>query len=197
MASSISSPPTRTEALHTVPFKAITAISEVPPPISTIMLPTGSSTGMPIPMAAAIGSCTRWTSLAPACFAASITARFSTSVIPLGTPTTTRGFTIHSGYFCTRLIKVCKRVSTSSKSAITPSRMGRTARLSPGVRPSIFFASKPMAVTRLFLLSTAITVGSLMTIPWPPTWTSVFAVPRSIPISQEKSPNKIQSSFKI
>ena len=85
--------------------------------------------------------------------------------MPLGTPTTTRGFTIHSGYFCTRLMKVWRSVSTSSKSAITPSRMGRTARVSPGVLPSIFLASKPIADTRLFLLSTAITVGSLMTMP--------------------------------
>ena len=35
---------------------AITAISDVPPPISTTMLPIGSSTSIPTPMAAAIGS---------------------------------------------------------------------------------------------------------------------------------------------
>ena len=60
------------------------AISEVPPPISTIILPVGSSTSMPIPMAAAIGSCINLTSLAPACSAESFTARSSTSVIPEG-----------------------------------------------------------------------------------------------------------------
>ena len=35
---------------------AMTAISDVPPPISMIMFPMGSSTSIPIPIAAAIGS---------------------------------------------------------------------------------------------------------------------------------------------
>ena len=35
---------------------AITAISDVPPPISMIIFPIGSSTSIPIPIAAAIGS---------------------------------------------------------------------------------------------------------------------------------------------
>ena len=39
-------------------------MSVVPPPMSTIMLPDGSVIGMPAPMAAAIASSTRCTSLA-------------------------------------------------------------------------------------------------------------------------------------
>jgi len=55
------------------------------------MLPTESATGSPAPIAAAIGSSTRKASRAPALSAASRTARFSTSVQPLGIPTTTLG----------------------------------------------------------------------------------------------------------
>ena len=56
MASSSSSPPTRTDWLVTTPPREMTATSVVPPPMSTIMLPVGSCTGSPAPMAAAIGS---------------------------------------------------------------------------------------------------------------------------------------------
>ena len=69
------------------------AISVVPPPMSTIMLAAGSSMGRPTPMAAAMGSGMVMTSRAPACRAESFTARFSTSVMPLGMAMTTRGFT--------------------------------------------------------------------------------------------------------
>ena len=54
------------EALTTVPPKEITAISEVPPPISTIILPHGFDISIPAPIAAAIGSSMMETSLAPA-----------------------------------------------------------------------------------------------------------------------------------
>src|SRR5665811_91273 len=50
------------------------------------------------PMAAAIGSATMNTSLAPAPSAESRTARFSTSVIPDGTQTITRGFTLKTWF---------------------------------------------------------------------------------------------------
>jgi hypothetical protein len=76
---------------HTIPLSAMTAISLVPPPMSMIMFPLGWSTGRPTPIAAAIGSATRKTSRAPACFALSRTARFSTSVIPDGTQMMIRG----------------------------------------------------------------------------------------------------------
>ena len=76
-----------------MPDSEMTATSVVPPPMSTIMLPPGSWIGRPAPMAAAIGSSIRYTSRAPACMAESRTARFSTCVIPEGTPMTMRGRT--------------------------------------------------------------------------------------------------------
>ena len=45
------------------------------------------------PMAAAMDSWMRYTSRAPACSAESRTARFSTSVMQVGTPMTIRGLT--------------------------------------------------------------------------------------------------------
>ena len=56
MALSSSSPAILMERAVTMPPIEITATSLVPPPMSTIMLPTGSDTGRPAPMAAAIGS---------------------------------------------------------------------------------------------------------------------------------------------
>ena len=55
-----------------------------------------------------------------------------------------------------------------------------------GVRPSMRFASAPIASTFRDFVSTATTEGSLITTPFPETWTSVFAVPRSMPMSREK-----------
>ena len=77
-----------------MPLRAMTAISVVPPPMSMTMLPVGVSTGNPTPIAAAMGSATMKTSLAPAPRAESRTARRSTSVMPEGTQTMTRGFTL-------------------------------------------------------------------------------------------------------
>ena len=54
-------------------------------------------------------------------------------------------------------------------------------------------ASAPMARTRLVFASIATTLGSLMTMPRSRTWTSVFAVPRSIPMSREKRPRRRSS----
>ena len=76
-----------------MPASEMTAMSVVPPPMSTIMLPDGSVIGMPAPIAAAIASSTRCTSLAFARYALSFTARFSTCVISDGTPMTMRGRT--------------------------------------------------------------------------------------------------------
>ena len=59
MASSISSPATRTLSLQAMSPRLMTATSVVPPPTSTIMLPTGSSMGRAAPIAAAMGSRTR------------------------------------------------------------------------------------------------------------------------------------------
>ena len=63
---SSSSPPVRIDVSLTMPESAMTAISVVPPPMSITMLPVGVSTGRPTPIAAAIGSATMNTSLAPA-----------------------------------------------------------------------------------------------------------------------------------
>ena len=65
-------------------------MSVVPPPMSMIMLPVASVTGSPAPIAAAIGSSTRHTSLARIRLALSLTARRSTCVLAAGTPMTTR-----------------------------------------------------------------------------------------------------------
>ena len=56
MAWSSSSPPILIDADVTIPPSEITATSVVPPPMSTTMLPVGSLTGRPAPMAAAMGS---------------------------------------------------------------------------------------------------------------------------------------------
>ena len=66
IAVSKASPATRREQLVTIPPRDITAISVVPPPISTTILPVASSTGRPAPIAAAIGSSIKYASLAPA-----------------------------------------------------------------------------------------------------------------------------------
>jgi len=66
MASSKSSPATLIDVLTTVPPREITATSVVPPPMSTIIFPQGLLMSIPAPMAAATGSSTIKTSLAPA-----------------------------------------------------------------------------------------------------------------------------------
>ena len=58
-ASSNLSPAVLIDSLTTTPPSEITAISVVPPPISTTILPSGISILMPAPSAAAIGSSTR------------------------------------------------------------------------------------------------------------------------------------------
>ena len=93
MATSNSSPPILIELATTNPPSDITAISDVPPPISTIILPSGSFTFKPAPIAAAIGSSSIKTSLPPAWIAASSMAFFSTLVIPKGTHITILGLT--------------------------------------------------------------------------------------------------------
>src|SRR3989304_4277720 len=56
-----------------------------------------------------------------------------------------------------------------------------------GVRPIIRFASTPTARARLSRVLMAPTDGSLSTMPWPRTYTRVFAVPRSIAMSRVAS----------
>ena len=177
-----------------MPPSEMTATSVVPPPMSTMREPDGSLTGRPAPIAAAIGSSMRPAQRAPALSAASRTARFSTSVTPDGMPSSIRGRAIvptRSWTLSTKYLIIC---SVTSKSLMTPSRSGRTAMMLAGVRPTIRLASAPTARTRLVLASMATTDGSLMTIPRSRTWTSVLAVPRSIPMSREKRP-RIRSSI--
>ena len=92
IASSKSSPAIFIEVLTTVPPSEITAISAVPPPISTIIFPTAFEISIPAPIAAATGSSIIFTSLAPAEYVASSTAFFSTSVAPDGIHTAILGF---------------------------------------------------------------------------------------------------------
>ena len=60
------SPAILMEVETTDPAMEMTATSVVPPPMSTTRLPNGLVTSIPAPIAAAIGSSTRNTSLAPA-----------------------------------------------------------------------------------------------------------------------------------
>ena len=167
MAWSSSSPPVRIEVSDTMPDSAMTAISVVPPPMSMTMLPVGVSTGRPTPIAAAIGSATMSTCLAPAVSAESRTARRSTSVMPDGTQTMTLGLTRKTCLSMMVLRKYRSIFSVTSKSAMTPSLSGRTARMPSGVRPSIRLASSPMPLILPVAFSIATTDGSLRTMPSP------------------------------
>src|SRR3954470_669334 len=186
IASSIASPATRSERPYTVPASEMTAMSVVPPPMSMIMLPAASLIGKPAPIAAAIGSSTRWTSLALTRKPLSRTARRSTAVISDGTPITSRGRRQADRPIALRT-KCTSIFSAASKSAITPSRSGRTALMCPGVRPSISCASCPTASTVPLCVLNATMDGSLRTMPRPWAKTQVFAVPRSIAMSVEKT----------
>ncbi len=168
MASSSSSPPTRRLDDVTIPPSEITATSVVPPPMSTTMLPVGSWMGRPAPMAAAMGSSMMNARRAPAEMVASSTARCSTPVIPLGTHTTTRGFA-STRRRCTFWMKYRSIFSVTSKSAMTPSFRGRTARMCDGVRPIIRLASDPTARMAPFSVLMATTEGSFSTMPRPRT----------------------------
>ena len=123
-----------------------TATSVVPPPMSTTMLPVGSVMGIPAPMAAAMGSAIRPARRAPADSTDWRIARFSTGVAPWGTQTMIFGFE-KVVRLCTLRMKCLIISSATSKSAITPSRIGRIAWIEPGVRPSISLASSPTAST--------------------------------------------------
>jgi hypothetical protein len=80
----------------------------------------------------------------PADRAESRTARRSTSVIPDGTQTITLGLTLRMLRSITVRRKCRSIFSATSKFAITPSFIGRTAWIPSGVRPSIRLASSPI-----------------------------------------------------
>ena len=91
IASSNALPAVLIEREMAMPLKDSTPMSVVPPPMSTIKVPCGSSILTPAPIAAATGSSIRQIFRTPAELMAFTTARFSTSVIKQGTLTTTRG----------------------------------------------------------------------------------------------------------
>src|ERR687894_1106074 len=190
MAWSISSPAILMEDLVTIPPRETTATSVVPPQTSTIMDPWASLTGNPAPIAAAKGSSMVYACRAPADSVASLTARSSTPVTPLGTHTTTLGPESERKILlrgCALRIKYESIFSVTSKSAITPSFKGRIATMWPGVRPSMPLAADPTATTLSVLLSMATTEGSERTIPSPLTNTPVFDEPRSTATSRPNS----------
>ena len=98
--------------------------------------------------------------------ALSFTARRSTCVISDGTPMTTRGRS-QPLRLCALRMKCVSIFSAASKSAMTPSFIGRIAVMLPGVRPSISFASVPTASMRPVTLLNATIDGSLTTMPLP------------------------------
>ena len=162
-----------------MPPSATTAMSVVPPPMSTTMLPCASVTGSPDPMAAAMPSSTRCTSLTLARYALSTTARRSTWVMPDGIPITTRVRRQEYGP-CALRMKLVSMRSAASKSAMTPSRIGRIVVMEVGVRPSIARAAWPTASVFSFVVLIATIDGSSTTMPRPAAKTMVLAVPRSM-----------------
>jgi hypothetical protein len=93
-----------------------------------------------------------------------LTARCSTGVIALGTQITIRGFAKYRRRW-TRAMKCRSICSVASKSAITPSRSGRSAVMLSGVRPIIAFASCPTAITSPVESLRATTLGSSSSTP--------------------------------
>ena len=135
-------------------------------------------------MAAAIGSSMSMTWRAPAFWAASLTARRSTSVIPDGTQMTIRPIDVMNPGF-TRLMNPRMRASATEKSAMTPSLSGRIVSMSLCVRSCIMSASVPIATGFPERRSMATIEGSFRTIPLSWTWMRVLAVPRSMATSTE------------
>ena len=151
-------------ARATAPME-ITAISVVPPPISTTNVPFGLCGSTPAPIAAATGCSIRYTREAPACKPASMTARSSNSDTSGGTQINKLGRNMLLP--CARLKKARAIAPVISQSVITPPRTGRTASSASGVRPSISRAFSPTLTTCPFLRCTATTDGSRNTIPFP------------------------------
>ena len=70
---------------------------------------------------------------------------------------------------CALRMKYSSIFSVTSKSAITPSFIGRMASMLPGVLPSISLALAPTASTRLVMRLTATIDGSTTAMPLPRT----------------------------
>ena len=118
-------PATGRLAARTLPPMLMTAMSVEPPPMSMTMQPRGWRMSSPAPSAAATGSSTRKTCLAPADITASTTASASTPVMAAGTQTDTRGRRMRD-----RQTWLTNRTISSwvmRWSWMTPSRKGRTS----------------------------------------------------------------------
>ena len=88
--------------------------------------------------------------------------------MPEGTQTITFGLLPKSRcFFSACWMKCLIIVAVVSKSAITPSFIGRIARMEPGVRPIIFFADSPTASICFVSVRIATTEGSRSTTPYP------------------------------
>ena len=117
-------PATGRLAARTRPPMLMTAMSVDPPPMSMTMQPFGVRMSSPAPSAAATGSSTRKTCLAPADMTDSTTASASTPVMAAGTQTATRGRMSRLGQ--TWLMNRTISSLVIRWSWITPSRSGRT-----------------------------------------------------------------------
>ena len=117
-----------------------------------------------MPMAAAMGSWMRYTSLPPACSALSLTARFSTSVMPDGMQMTMRRVGLNQDFLPEMSLIIPLIIcSADSKSAITPSLSGRMVSMFLWVFPCICWAKRPMATTLPVIRSFATMEGSSTT----------------------------------
>ena len=154
----------------------------MPPPISIIILPSGLSTSILAPIAAASGSSMTCTVLAPASYAESSTAFFSISVQEDGTQITIRGF-FNVALPIASPIKCFSIFSVTVIFEMTPCLSGFIAFIFSGVRPIIFLASSPNAIGVPSNVLIATTDGSLIIIPFPFTYTRIDEVPKSIPTS--------------
>ena len=111
-----------------------------------------------------------------------MTAFFSTWVMPVGMQITMDGLTRRRPemHLPTKWAIISR---VMSKSAMTPSFMGRMAQMFWGVRPRYSLAAAPTASTLRLTASTATTEGSLMKMPCFLVYSSVLAVPRSMAMS--------------
>ena len=94
-----------------------------------------------------------------------MTAVFSTCEMSPGTAITARGLRIAWRWAFVFLMQYWSIFIVMSGSWITPWRIGRTAMMLPGVRPSMRLASSPTARTRCVPSWTATTEGSRRMMP--------------------------------
>jgi len=147
--------------------------------MSITRCPIGSWIDMPAPSAAANGSRTISTRSAPADCASRTSASISTEVAPNGTQTTR---TLRDKRRpCEAIRMKCRNIArAASKSAITPSRNGRTTWMNSGDRPIMVRARSPKAIASPVARWIATADGSERTTPLSSVYTRECAVPRSM-----------------